>query len=189
MDELLKYAPLANFFTTIIVTLVAVVGVVRYLNGRFTRIENRLDRIEARMDRMEEGLHTLNSWAAGFSREVNSFFGVIVQLLSNRRELSSEELGLVTKSLTALGEPAAQTLFDRERISRNPLTAEELARLEGYYARLRRGEMVSPTEADDYNRLVAVLQKDHPSDPGIWPLVALGAFLLGLMMGRTDREG
>lgn len=174
MDELVKNAPLIGVLVGLITLFTVLVSI-----GRYTRtIEGRLERIDNRLD-------ALSSWALGFSKEINTFFGVIVQLLSNRQQLSAEELGLVTQSLSSLGEPAVETLFERERLSRNPLAPAELSRLENYYRRAQAVDQLSMAEVDDYNRLVAILERDRPSDPGIWPLIALGAFLVGLKLGQS----
>ncbi len=177
MEALAPYVPLA----TLITLLIATGTVLLRLEQRFNRVERRLERVERSADQM-------NTWAAGFSREVNQFFGVVVRLLSNRQALTAEEMGMVTAGLTGLAHPAAETLFEHERLARNPLAPDELARLEAYYARVGRGDILSPHKAADYNRLIAVLQKENPSHPGIWPLVALGAFLTGLWLGQRDQD-
>ena len=177
MDDLARYAPLITIAVGILTVVGVLIGVGRYTRG----LESRLERVEAKMD-------TLNAWASGFSKETNTFFGVIVQLLSNRRELSTDELALVTGRLSAMALPAVETLFERERLSRNPLTGDELDRLEAYFNRLKAGGLLTPDEVADYNRLVAVLERERPTDPGVWPLVALGAFLTGLTLGQRDRS-
>ncbi|GEM_PF-4321728 len=76
----------------------------------------------------------------------------------------------------------------QERLARNPLASNELERLENYYRRLRSGSILNYEEVEDYNRLVAILQKERPTEPGIWHLVALGAFMVGLMIGRREER-
>ncbi|MDO8692221.1 MAG: hypothetical protein Q7R39_19795 [Dehalococcoidia bacterium] len=177
MDELAKYSPLVS----ILVGLVTI-GVILFSVGRW------FQRLETRMDRFDNKLQILNSWASGFSKEINTFFGTIVQLLSNRKELTTAELGLVTKGLSNLNASAVATLFDQEHVSHNPLTPPDLERLEGYYRRAQAGGTFNAGEVTDYNRLVAVLERERSGDPGVWPLVALGAFLLGIILA-TPKEG
>src|SRR5688572_25848770 len=141
MEEFAKYSPLITIAVGIFTIAGILIGVGRWvqkLDARFNQVDARFDKIDARMNAIEQKLNALNSWAAGFSIEVNSFFGVMVQLLNNRRQLTSEELNIltelsmVTERLPGLAEPAPQTLFEKERLSRNPVTSDELNRLEGY---------------------------------------------------------
>lgn len=169
---------LASSIITAVIT-VAGFAVLFISLGRWgQRLDQRISGVETKVDK-------LATWAEGFSKEINSFFGVVIQLLNNRQQLSTEELGLVTKGLSDLNTPAISGLFEHERVSRNPLTDNELQRLEGYHDRLRAGQMISFEEAQDFNRLVAVLEKEHAGHAGIWPLAALGAFLRGFYMGKS----
>ena len=166
-------------------------------NARFDALEAgtnaRFDALEAgtnaRFDIVDRRLDTLNAWAQGFAKEVNQLFGLVVRMMNRRQQLTEEELEQVTSGFSSLNNPAIDVLFQQERRTRNPLATPELERLEAYYARLRRGKLLTRQELDDYNRLVAVLQADKPSDPGVWALVALGAFVAGLLTGATgDRN-
>lgn len=62
----------------------------------------------------------------------------------------------------------------------NPVTQEELGRLNHYLAKARGGEFFSTDEVLDYNSLVSELEKHKKGDPSVWPFVALGALLAGL---------
>ncbi len=94
----------------------------------------------------------------------------------------------MTRGFANINTAQVDALFMAERFSHNPLTPDELARLESYYGRLRAGQALDYSEVQDYNRLVAILQQDRPNDPGIWPLLALGAFVVGLWVGREEQR-
>lgn len=119
MEEFAKYSPLITIAAGVLTAVGVFIGVGRYTGG----IEGRLEVVERKLD-------ALNTWAAGFSKQVTAAFSVVIQLLNNRGQLNTDELGLVTTSLTGRSEPAIYTLFDRERLFRNPLAPEELDRLE-----------------------------------------------------------
>lgn len=76
-----------------------------------------------------------------------------------------------------------EALFERERRAGNLLTPEELQRLQAYVDKARAGQWFTEEEVWDYNRLVSALEREKPTDPGVWPLVALGDFLVGLGIG------
>lgn len=188
LDELSKWTPVI----TIIVGILAVATVL-YRAGRLSeQIERRIGQVEGNIGQLEGNLvrrlDTLNSWASGFSREISTFLGIIVEMLSRRQQLSSEEVALVPKGFANIGAGQVDALLQAEQFSHNPLNAEEISRLEKYYRRLQAGHLLDYDEVQDYNSMVAVLQKERPSDPGIWPLLALGAFLVGLMIGRGEHR-
>ncbi len=152
------------------------------------RLESRVEGLEARIGALGGRLDALNSWAAGFSREVNRFLGLIVTLLHRRQALDDAEMGMVTEGLAGLSGPAVEALFQRERGSGNPLAPEEWQRLRAYVDRARRGESLSEEEAREFNSLVSVLERERPADPGVWPLVFLGAYLEGLTLGTSSKQ-
>lgn len=169
-----------------IIVGILTIATVLYRSGRLVeQFERRVDRLE---DNTTRRLDNLNSWPASFSKQIHTFFGILVEMLSNRQQLTSSEVALVTKAFTDLNTPAVETLFQTERTSHNPLSPEGLALLENYYGRLRAGQLLSNEEIQDYNRLVSVLQAERPTDPGVLALLALGAFLLGLMIGRSSER-
>lgn len=153
----------------------------------FVRLGRWGERLETRMLQLESRIDTLNAWAGGFSREITTFMGVIVQLLHRRQALNEVEMSSVVQGMADLNRPAVEALFQKERLSRNPLTAQELDRLQAYVTKLRMGQWLTQEEALDYNQLVSVLEQERPTDPGVWPLVALGAFLAGLLIGSKEQ--
>ena len=67
-------------------------------------------------------------------------------------------------------------------INPNPLSREQVDRLNGYIRKAQQGGMFTVEEVEEYNKLVRVLEEEKPDDPNIWPLLALAAFLLGLYL-------
>lgn len=81
-----------------------------------------------------------------------------------------------------------EAAIERPSSQTNPLTPEEASRLRNYIAKARRGEYFTPAEVEDYNQMVQRMESERPNDPGIWPLLAIGAFLAGLFSGSRKKE-
>lgn len=165
LEELARWSPIIS----IIVGVVTIATVVWRVGRVSQKLEDRLDGLDARITHAENNigrrLDGLSDLVAGFSKEITTFLGMIVQMLSRRQQLSNEEVQLVTQGLARIGTVQVDALLNAERFSHNPLTAEELTRFEAYYARLRAGNLLNYAEVEDYNRLVAILQHDRPTDP------------------------
>jgi len=104
-----------------------------------------------------------------------TLLGTLVRLLHSRKALSDDELGEVLTSYSSLVSSTSAT-------SANPLTVTEAETLRGYVSKAQRGEFFTAQEVEEYNTLVKKLEEEKGGDPGVWPLVALGAFLFGLFV-------
>ena len=141
---------------TLLAIVAAIIGVPWYLGRRFAR--------------MEMGQNELRKISNGLLGLV----GLVIGFLHKRQTLSDDELHAVLSSYAELA-----------RIPKgdgNPLMQEEQMRLNTYLTKVRRGDFFLPEEVEDYNALVLRLEEKRKGDPGVWPLVALGAFLLGLFL-------
>ena len=81
-----------------------------------------------------------------------------------------------------------ESLVDYLARSMNPLTVDEAQRFKELVSKARRGEFFTHLEVEEYDRLIRKVQAERPNDASIWPLVALGAFLVGLYLGRRQGE-
>lgn len=98
--------------------------------------------------------------------------GNIIGSLHSHKALSDTELSNILKSYVEIaGVPETM----------GKPTKEERVKINYYLGKVHRGDILSPHEVIDYNNLVAKLAKEKKDDPSVWPLVALGAFLLGLL--------
>lgn len=154
---------------TLIGVVVAIIGVPWYLRGRFAKLEVRVDRVELKLNELIRSNNTLNNLS-----------GTLIHLLHNKKIMDDDDfkniLGSYTKAL------------DVQEISTNPLSPEELATLNYYIRKAQNGEFFSADEVEDYNALVSELNKERGDDPNVWPLVALGAFLLGLFLASQSKK-
>ena len=87
--------------------------------------------------------------------------------------------------------PPKELLDELDRLARkdnNPLTPEEANHLQEYIDKANKGLPFSYDEINDYYKLVEEAKKDQPKDINPWPLIALGAFLLGLWLGSKKQD-
>lgn len=82
----------------------------------------------------------------------------------------------------------SESLIDYLARSMNPLTPHEAQRFRELVDKARRGEFFSRTEVGEYDQLIQKVRTERPDDSSIWPLVALGAFLVGLYLGHRQEE-
>lgn len=150
-------------------------------------IGRQLSDLTGRLDGMDKRLQALATYTGGLSKEMVQQFALIVQMLRRRGELDEGELSLVLGQQGRMNEAAVDAFLERERAGLNPLNAEQLQRLEQYVHKARRGELFSAEQVQEYNSLVAIVEREQSGDPGVWALAALGAFLLGLAIG-SNRE-
>jgi len=136
-------------------------------------------KLNHRLERVESGLKMLPEIFHG----IFSLIGILVNVLHRRKAIDDESFYDIQKHYAQIIEKSLNAVLAREARKGNPLTPEEQQNLRNYIDKIRRGEWLSSAEVDDYNRLVRKLEHEHPNDPGIWPLIALGAFLLGLYLG------
>ncbi len=68
------------------------------------------------------------------------------------------------------------------------MTPEEVQRFRELVEKARRGEFFTQSEVGEYDILIRKVRGERPDDPRIWPLVALGAFLLGLYLGQRSED-
>jgi len=130
-------------------------------------------------------------------------FGGAVYLIGRKLERLEGRVAAYTATLSALGEAVgglAAIVPDEERrieiiralaaglnpprAPSNPFSDEEAARYNGYVQMAENGEPFSEAEVRDFNVLIQRYRQDHPQDPNVTGLVVLGAFLLGLLLGR-----
>ena len=154
---------------TLIGVIVAIIGVPWYLRGHFAKLEARLNRVELKLNELIRSSNTLNNLS-----------GTLIYLLHNKKIMDDNDfsniLGSYTKALNI------------QEISPNPISPEELARLNSYIRKAQSGDFFSAVEVEDYNTLVSELNKERGDDPNVWPLVALGAFLLGLFLASQSKK-
>ena len=154
---------------TLVGVIVAIIGVPWYLRGRFAKLDNRLTSVENKLNELIRSNNTLNNLS-----------GTLIHLLHDKKIMDDDDfksiLGSYTKALNV------------QEISPNPLSPEELDRLNSYIRKAKSGDFFSADEVEDYNALVQELNKERGDDPNVWPLVALGAFLLGLFLASQSQR-
>jgi len=148
-------AVVATFITVITSTVI----IVRH----FTKLENKVDRIR---DGVNQNIRQSNG--------ILGLFGTLIGLLGKKGVVAQEDFGSILKDFTEIGHIS--------EINPNPLSREEVDRLNGYIRKAQQGSIFTSEEVQEYTELVEKLETEKPDDPNVWPLIALGAFLLGLFL-------
>lgn len=140
------------------------------------RFESRLVRLKHRIDGIASVLKSANT-------EVLSLIAIIISIFQRQKLIDEQDVGTILAHYTQIASGSVGAVLARETQKENPLSQEEVKRLRGYIDKMGQGIWLTREELDDYNQLVRKLDQEHPNDPGIWPLIALGAFLFGLYLG------
>ena len=170
------------------VLLVALVGVDWRLADRLRTMEGRLD---GRLERVENRVGDMGAGIRSLNQQVASIVGLLptaFMFLHRSKAISDEEYYQTIGQFTSLLSEATEPLVDRLVRDVNPLTGQEARRFRELVEKARRGEFFSHPEVQEYNSLIRKVRNERPDDPSIWPLVALGAFLLGLYLGRRPED-
>jgi hypothetical protein len=112
-----------------------------------------------------------------------TLLGVLISILHKRKALDDTELQEVLQRYGSIATAKAPRFVP----TGNPLSNDEAWRLNNYIDKARRGEFFTTGEVEDYNVLIGQAQQDRPNDPGLWPLAALGAFLLGIFLASRKQ--
>lgn len=153
---------------SVLAAIVAIIGVPWYLRGRFAKLEARFNRVELKLNELIRLSNTLNNLS-----------GTLINLLHDKKIMDDDYFRRIFGSYTMA--------LNVQEISPNPLNPDELARLNSYIRKAQSGEFFRTDEVEDYNALVTKLSKEKGDDPSVWPLVALGAFLLGLFLASRSK--
>lgn len=159
-----------QFYVTISVPFVTLLVLAWRAGRRFGRVDSGLGAIRKQVDS-----HL-------------TLIGTIIRILHRRKSLDDQEFAEVLRSYSNIVASETASLFSEELQKGNPLTMAEVQRLNAYVQRAQQGDFFIPEEVNDYNALVTRMEQDRPNDPNVWPLVALGAFLLGLFIGVASQK-
>lgn len=117
---------------------------------------------------------------------MNEFIGKLIKMLHNRKALTDEELSGMIQYYTQMAAPNLNLALLKAQQMHNPLTSAEANRLQGYINKANQGLPFSDWEIQDYYDLIELAKKEQPTNP--WPLIALGSFLLGLVLGSQKKR-
>ena len=67
----------------------------------------------------------------------------------------------------------------------NPLSQQDLNRLQSYVERLRQGGVLVPDEAREFYRLSDIITHEYPTNEGAWLLFLIGGILLGMAIADS----
>ena len=177
-----------QLIVSLLAPILSAIGVVFYAGRWVSALNNRLDAIDNRIQMIGTQVARLTTYTGGLSKESVQQFALVVQMLNKRGDLSTDELKLILAQQARVNEVAVDAFMAQERAALNPLTAEQYQRLEDYVSKARRGEFFSAQEVQDYNTLIAIIEREDAENPGVWALAALGAFLLGIAIASRNRE-
>ena len=171
------------------VVLIALAGVAWRLGDRLGKLEQRLD---GRLERIENRIGDLGTGIRSLNQQVASVVGLVPSVftyLHRSKAITDDEYHETVGGFTSRMTQGTESLVDYLARSMNPLTVDEAQRFKELVSKARRGEFFSLLEVEEYDRLIRKVQAERPNDASIWPLVALGAFLVGLYLGRRQEEG
>lgn len=120
--------------------------------------------------------------------QMNEFLGKIIMMLHKRGSLTDEELAELIKHYTQLALPNLTLAVTSARKNRNPLTLEEANRLQYFIDKANRGDSFSILEINEYQQVVDKAKREQGEGSNPWPLIALGAFLLGLFLASQMKK-
>jgi len=146
------------------------------------QIDQRYGDLEAHLKRMEARLGALTAYVGTLAKEQTQTLATLATILAHTGQLAADQVAALLTQQARLSVISVDAFLDMERAGHNPLTAEEVDRLQRYVDQARRGEMLSVDEVHDYNAIVAIAEREHPEDLGVWTLAVLGAFLRGLIL-------
>ncbi len=120
--------------------------------------------------------------------QMNEFIGKMIMMIHKRGVLSDGELAEMIQFYTQLATPNLTLALQIAQKKNNPLTPDQAQRLQLYIDKAQQGIPFSYDEINDYQQLVEEAKKEQPKDFNPLPLVALGAFLLGLWLGSKKQK-
>lgn len=171
-------------WASVIAILVAVTAATTYIHARLSRLDRRIDDLDRRIDDLVASVQVIG----GQVRDLLALFGRVIRILHTKNVMSDEEFHDMFATYAEMASKGTEAAIERLSPQANPLTPEEADRLRYYIAKARRGEYFTQAEVEDYNQIVQRMESERPNDPGIWPLLAIGAFLLGLFSGSRKKE-
>src|SRR5262245_44906315 len=155
----------------VITVISTIVGVALVLSRRFDRLERNQERLELRVATIEHQNRAL----------LKAFTQVTSTLIGAQIPPSDRGIQLIADALDAA--PIAEILRTIKPTS-NPLSQEELNRLNTYIERLKHGAWLSTEEAHEFYRLSDVITREYPAKEGSWQLFLIGGILLGMMISK-----
>jgi hypothetical protein len=161
------WGQLAGFLSVIIAIIAAVYKITRSID----RIDHRIQRLELRIASLE-GQHRafLKTWPK------------IISALVEGRVLSSNT-GIVLVE-EALSTPPMADLFKDINPTFNPLSQADIDTIRGYVERLKAGQPLTATEAQDFYRIADIITHEYPANENSWLLFLIAGFVLGLMLSK-----
>jgi hypothetical protein len=169
----------------IILTIVGMgITMLLALSGFAWRLGGRLESIDRRMGEFGAGIRSLNRQMT----LIVGFLGNASRFLHRSGAMTDEEYHDSVARRISCATEGTEPYVDHLTESTNPLTRDEVRRLRELVNKAHLGEVFSYEETEEYNKLIRKVQAEHPDDSGVWPLVALGAFLSGLYPGRRGEN-
>ena len=157
--------PMGIATTIILTTLTGFIGYAILGPGReVLKLSQRISHLEGRFENLQ---NTINDVKSRVERLEKAAFIPVREIL------------------VSILESVQQRLVSTQRT--NPLSQDEVRRLNMYIEKVKRGEKFSREEAEEFERLAKKLRDENPNDPLCIFLAGLAGFILGLtVMGLTS---
>lgn len=172
--------------------VLAIIAYVFLIGRRFGSLEQEQRSLRKDLQTDLRNLRNdLQTWATMVSNQMKGILGlqgITIGMINSRQPLSAEELRKLHEEYSKLATAGIETFVDRWKETGSPLTNDEAERLKYYINKARQGSFFSPQEVEEYRNIVNKVEREHPTDPGVWPLIALGAFLFGLFVASQAKK-
>ncbi|MBI4201626.1 MAG: hypothetical protein HY532_00735 [Chloroflexi bacterium] len=161
--------------------LLLILGGGYWLRGKFAKIEHELQASARNLELQIRALRAslITQW---------QFTGIMIGALRRQSILLDSDFTNIEAQYVQANIAAIQQTVTEEERRHNPLSASEVARLNVFIGKAQRGEQFTYDEIQEYQTLVAKLEKDKGGvDPGVVALVGLGALLFGIWLGSQSK--
>lgn len=154
----------------------------RRFDQRIGDVERRLEGLDSRLDGLAAGVQSFNQQMTSLVNLISSGLG----FLHRGQIITAEEYHKEMRNFVGLISQSTGPYVDLITTRANPITPEQAHRFRELVAMARRREVFTFEEAEEYNEILEIIREERPDDPGMWPLVALGAFFLGIYLGSRS---
>ena len=110
---------------------------------------------------------------------------VISRTITTLKVIDEKARGEIINALASFNrtfEGSFERAYEGIAINKNPLSQAELDRLKMHLERMKRAELFTPNEAQDFYNIAEKIKNDKPSDSSSLLLAALAGFVLGLIV-------
>lgn len=145
----------------------------------FETPSQKLDEMSSKLDGCLKSINLIQDQLGLIQNQLDrhtELLGMLATGMQRSGGFSDEDIGKLVQQV-------ASSVPVKEMETSNPLTPQEINRLNHYLAKARQGSHFLPQEAEDFRDLSIRARSMQPENPNWWPLATLAAFIFGLWLG------